>query len=142
MSRLFRVLLAMFAYGVVSGHCLNAKAETTTVTFQSSTYSDMRQILAREAPTGTVTITGRLGFPDQTKERHPAVIVVHTIGGYRDANEGYVAAELQKAGFATLMHGCQGTAKSLYLSSKCSKSVTQGDQPDAQHCDADCIGRD
>ena len=55
MSRLFRVLLAMLAYGVVSGHCLNAKAETTTVTFQSSTYSDMRQILAREAPTGTVT---------------------------------------------------------------------------------------
>src|SRR5262249_34661925 len=41
-------------------------------------------------------------FPDETKERYPAVIVLHTISGYRDANEGYVAAELRNAGFATL----------------------------------------
>jgi dienelactone hydrolase len=30
--------------------------------------------------------------------------VVHTLGGYRDANEGYVAAELRKSGFATLTY--------------------------------------
>jgi len=32
------------------------------------------------------------------------VIVVHTLGGFRDSNEGYVAAELRKAGFATLTY--------------------------------------
>jgi hypothetical protein len=32
------------------------------------------------------------------------VVIVHTIGGYRQANEGYVAAELRKSGFATLTY--------------------------------------
>jgi dienelactone hydrolase len=50
------------------------------------------------------------------KDHYPAVIVVHTLAGYRDANEGYVAAELRKAGFATLTfdsfaaRGTTGTA--------------------------------
>lgn len=30
--------------------------------------------------------------------------MVHTLSGYRDANEGYVAAELRKSGFATLTY--------------------------------------
>jgi hypothetical protein len=30
-----------------------------------------------------------LGFPDQARDRYPAVIVVHGLGGYRDSNEGY-----------------------------------------------------
>ena len=74
----------------------------TTVTFQSSTYSDMRHFWRDEAAAGTVTVKAYLGFPEQAGDRYPAVIVVHTIAGYRDANEGYVAAELRKAGFATL----------------------------------------
>jgi len=45
-----------------------------------------------------------LDFPEAAKDRYPAVIVVHTISGYRDANEGYAAAELRKAGFATLTY--------------------------------------
>ena len=76
----------------------------TAVTFQSSTYSDMRQLLAREAATAAVTVKANLGFPEQTRDRYPAVIVVHGLGGYRDANEGFVAAELRKAGFATLTY--------------------------------------
>jgi dienelactone hydrolase len=64
----------------------------------------MRQLLAREATTGAVTVEAYLGFPEQVRDRYPAVIVVHTIAGYRDANEGYVAAELRKAGFATLAY--------------------------------------
>jgi len=104
MSVLFRVLLAILAYGMVCGHCQNVMAETIAVSFQSSTYNDMRQLLAREPSGEAVTIDGRLGFPDQTKERHPAVIVVHGLGGYRDANEGYIAAELRRAGFATLTY--------------------------------------
>ena len=64
----------------------------------------MRQLLAREAATGAVTVKASLGFPEQVRDRYPAVIVVHGLGGYRDANEGYVAAELRKAGFATLTY--------------------------------------
>jgi len=63
----------------------------------------MRQLLAR-ATTGAVTVKATLGFPEQMKDRYPAVIIVHTLAGYRDANEGYVAAELRKAGFATLTY--------------------------------------
>jgi dienelactone hydrolase len=104
MPRLFRILLAMIAYGVVSTHCQSGNAETTTVTFQSYTYRDMRQILAREKKGEEVTVSGRLDFPDQAKDFYPTVVVVHGLGGYREANEGYVAAELRRAGFATLTY--------------------------------------
>ena len=103
MYQMLCVLMATIAYGTAAGHCQGSQAGLTTVTFQSSTYSDMRQLLAREA-TGTVTVKASIGFPEQTKEKYPAVIVVHGLGGYRDAHEGYVAAELRKAGFATLTY--------------------------------------
>jgi len=98
------VLMATIAYGTAAGHCQTLQAGTTTIMFQSATYSDMRQLLAREATTGAVTVKATLGFPEQMKDHYPAVIVVHTLAGYLDANEGYVAAELRKAGFATLTY--------------------------------------
>jgi dienelactone hydrolase len=116
MYQILCVLIATIAYGTAAGHCQTLQAGTTTITFQSATYSDMRQLLAREATTGAVTVKASLGFPEQTRDRYPAVIVVHTLAGYRDANEGYVAAELRKAGFATLTYdsfaarGTTGTA--------------------------------
>jgi dienelactone hydrolase len=108
------VLMAMI--GIAGANCQAPRASSTTITFQSSADSDMRQLLAREAATGAVTIKATLGFPEQTKDHYPAVIVVHTLAGYRDANEGYVAAGLRKAGFATLTYdsfaarGTTGTA--------------------------------
>ena len=104
MYQILCVLLATIAYGTAAGHCHTLQAGTTTITFQSATYSDMRQLLAREAKTGAVTVKATLGFPEQVKDRYPTVIIVHTLTGYRDANEGYVAAELRKAGFATLTY--------------------------------------
>jgi dienelactone hydrolase len=104
MYQMLCVLVATIAYGTATGHCQGSKAGMTAVTFQSSTYSDMRQLLAREATTGAVTVKAYLGFPEQVRDRYPAVIIVHTIAGYRDANEGYAAAELRKAGFATLTY--------------------------------------
>jgi dienelactone hydrolase len=104
MYRILCVLMATFGYGTAAAHCQAPQAGTTAITFQSSTYSDFRQLLAREAPTGTVTVQAYLGFPEQAKDRYPAVIVVHTIGGYRDTNEGYAAAEFRKSGFATLTY--------------------------------------
>src|SRR5215813_15200950 len=104
MYQILCVLMATIAYGTAAGHCQTLQAGTTTITFQSATYSDMRQLLAREATTGAVTIKATLNFPEERKDRYPAVIVVHTLAGYRDANEGYAAAELRKAGFATLTY--------------------------------------
>ena len=104
MYQMLCVLVATIAYGSATGHCQGTQAGMTGVTFQSSTYSDMRQLLAREAATAAVTVKATLGFPEQVRDRYPAIIVVHALGGYRDANEGFVAAELRKAGFATLTY--------------------------------------
>jgi len=104
MYQMLCVLVATIAYGTATGHCQGSQAGMTAVTFQSSTYSDMRQLLAREATGGAVTVKAYLGFPEQVRDRYPAVIIVHTLAGYRDVNEGYAAAELRKAGFATLTY--------------------------------------
>ena len=104
MYQILCVLMATIAYGTATGHCQDSQAGMTAVTFQSSSYSDMRQLLAREATIGAVTVKAYLGFPEQVRDHYPAVIVVHGMGGYRDANEGYAAAELRKAGFATLTY--------------------------------------
>jgi dienelactone hydrolase len=101
MYQMFCALIAMIGYGA-AGHC---EPGATAITFKSSSYNGgFRQLLAREAATGTVTINANLRFPEQKKDRYPAVIVVHSLGGYRDANEGYIAAELRKSGFATLTY--------------------------------------
>jgi dienelactone hydrolase len=103
MYQILCALMATIAYGIAVGHC-QAPQAGATITFQSSTYSGFRQLLTHEAATGTVTIPANLRFPDEAKDRYPAVIVVHALDGYRDDNEGYVAAELRKAGFATLTY--------------------------------------
>ena len=83
-------------------------AEAQTVMVQSGRYADFRQLLSREAPTGSATIAMTLRFPDQARDRSPAVVpavvIVHTIAGYQEANEGWHADEFRKAGFATLTY--------------------------------------
>ena len=81
MYRMLCVLVAMIAGGAATGYCQSPQAGTTTVTFQSSTYSDIRQILAREAASGAVTVKAQLSFPEQVSDRYPAVIVVHAMAG-------------------------------------------------------------
>jgi dienelactone hydrolase len=116
---MYQIVCALMAMiGTAAAYCQAPEPGTTAITFQSSTYSDFRQLLAREAATGTVTIRANLGFPEEKKDRYPAVVVVHTLSGYRDANEGYAAIQLRKAGFATLTYdgfaarGTTGTAMS------------------------------
>lgn len=104
MYRVLGAVMAAFAFGATAGHCQTLQTGTSTVTFQSATYSDMRQLLAREPSTGPVTIKATLALPEQMKDRYPAVIVLHTLAGYRDAHEGYIAAGLRKIGFATLTY--------------------------------------
>lgn len=104
MCRMLRVLTAAIACGTAAAHAQAPPAGTATVTFQSSTYSDFRQILARETPAKSVTVKASLAFPEQVRDRYPAIVVVHPVSGYRDTHEGAIAAELRKAGFATLTY--------------------------------------
>jgi dienelactone hydrolase len=81
---------------------LSAQAQTVTV--PSGIYADFRQLLAREPPTGSSDISMTLRFPDERRGRHAAVVIVHTIGGYLETNEGWHAEAFRKHGFATLTY--------------------------------------
>ncbi len=97
-SRLFTAVVALVA-GVAA-----AQVNAETVTFQAGSYADFRQLSSREAASATVTVAATLSFPDETRDRYPAVVVVHSIAGYLESNEGWHAAEFRKAGFATLTY--------------------------------------
>jgi dienelactone hydrolase len=92
------------ALGITMGQGQTPRASAIQVAFQSASYSDFRQLLTRDAPTASVTVSATLRFPPEEKERYPAVVIVHTIAGYLESNEGHYAAELGKAGFATLTY--------------------------------------
>jgi dienelactone hydrolase len=96
--------IAAISFATTTAHGQAPEARSNRVTFQSASYADFRQLLSREIPAATVTLPATLGLPDDTRDRYPAVVVVHTIAGYLDANEGRYAAELRKAGFATLTY--------------------------------------
>lgn len=74
-----------------------------TVRLGGATYSDFARLQAQQGD-GAFAIKATLDFPERARNRHPAVVIVHTLGGYLDANEGWHAAELRKAGFATLTY--------------------------------------
>jgi dienelactone hydrolase len=91
------VVAAMIAAAV-------APASAETVRFQSGSYTDFRQLLSRQPAPATVTIDATLIFPEEKRDRYPAIVIVHTIGGYQESNEGWHAAQFRKAGFATLTY--------------------------------------
>ena len=78
--------------------------ESELLPFKSGLYADFRHILSRGAATAEVEIVATIRLPDEIRDRYPAIVIVHTIGGYQDANEGWHAAEFRKAGFATLTY--------------------------------------
>lgn len=84
----------------------NADAQTAneSLTFQSATYSNFRQLLRGAAPDARVDVRAALGFPAASSGRVPTVVLVHTLAGYRDQNEGWQASALREAGFATLTY--------------------------------------
>jgi dienelactone hydrolase len=102
--RCLSVAMAAIACGTAAVPGLAAEARSSQVSFQSASYVDFRQLLSREAPAATVAIRATLSFPDEVRDRYPAVVVAHTIAGYIEANEGQYAAELRRAGFATLTY--------------------------------------
>jgi dienelactone hydrolase len=96
------VVMACSAFAATTGR--GDAHEPEQLTFRSASYADFRQLQLREPAAAAVTVSATLGFPEDPKDRYPAVVVVHTIAGYLDANEGQYAAELRKAGFATLTY--------------------------------------
>jgi dienelactone hydrolase len=87
-------------------------ANAQTVMVQSGRYVDFRQLLSREAPPDQAVIPMTLRLPDEARDRYPAVVIVHTIAGYQEANEGWHADQFRKAGFATLTYESP-TARSM-----------------------------
>jgi dienelactone hydrolase len=96
--------IALIAAGTATTYGQGPEPRANQVTFQSGSYADFRQLQLREAPTAAVTVRASLGFPDEARDRYPAVVVVHSVAGYIESNEGEYAAELRKAGFATLTY--------------------------------------
>jgi dienelactone hydrolase len=81
-----------------------SSAQAQTVTVPSAVYADFRQLLARESPTSSAGVGMTLRFPEERRGRHPAIVIVHTIGGYQEANEGWHAQAFRRQGFATLTY--------------------------------------
>jgi hypothetical protein len=98
------------------------------VTLRSDSYADFRQVFAREAPAG-VSVPAILRFPERPRDRYPAVVVVHTIGGLQEANEGWPAAELRRSGFATLTYdsfSARGLSQSAVIGSRAGPPMASG----------------
>jgi dienelactone hydrolase len=95
-----KLMVLSLAFGVA--FAVPACAEQ--LTFQSGDYADFRQLLAGDAASSRINIVGTLTFPDEKRERSPAIVIVHTIGGYQEANEGWHAARFRQSGFATLTY--------------------------------------
>jgi hypothetical protein len=70
---------------------------------QSATYADFRQLQSRETQAKAVAVPATLGFPDVAKERYPAVVVLHTVAGYIEANDrlGKIGSVVRAVALAT-----------------------------------------
>jgi dienelactone hydrolase len=104
LSALLVATMSAIVSAIAPAHGQSPKAGPNQVTFESASYVDFRQLLSGEAPAAKVTVRATLQFPDEARDRYPAVVIVHTIAGYNEANEGQYAVELRKAGFATLTY--------------------------------------
>ena len=128
-ARALVVVAALFAVGtaLVYGQFRDA-GPIERVTLRSGSYADFRQVFTREVPAG-VSVPATLRFPDRPRDRYPAVVVVHTIGGFREANEGWLAAELRRSGFATLTYdsfSARGLSQSAVVGSRTGPPLASG----------------
>jgi len=73
------------------------------IEFESENYNDFREILMKK-PTSTVKLNSTLSFPDEAKEKYPAIVLLHSHGGYQETCEGWYANSFRRAGFAVLTY--------------------------------------
>jgi dienelactone hydrolase len=82
---------------------LAAQAQEKII-LQSASYADLRQLVTQPGLGSKVHVAAQLDFPADGNGKYPAVVIVHTLGGYQESNEGWFAAEFRKAGFASLTY--------------------------------------
>jgi dienelactone hydrolase len=97
-----RSLAIISAAAFAIGWAAPAGAQTTGV--EVGSYSDFGQLMTHQAPQAATSVAMKLRFPARQQDRSPAIVVVHTLGGYRVVNEGWHAAAFREAGFATLTY--------------------------------------
>ena len=128
-SRVLGAVAAAVAVGtaLVYGQVRDA-GPIERVTLRSGSYADFRQVFVREAP-AEASVPATLHFPERPRDRYPAVVVVHTISGFREANEGWLAAELRRNGFATLTYdsfSARGLSQSAVVGSRTGPPLASG----------------
>jgi dienelactone hydrolase len=127
-ARVLVVVAAALAVGAALAHGQVRAGPIERVTLRSGSYIDFRQVFVREAP-AEASVPATLRFPDQPRDRYPAVVVVHTISGFREANEGWLAAELRRSGFATLTYdsfSARGLSQSAVVGSRAGPPLASG----------------
>lgn len=77
--------------------------ESGMVRIESATYKTLTDVIRGEKGE-PFELEANLQFPDIEKKRYPAVVLLHTIGSYRESNEGWYAEQYRKAGYATLTY--------------------------------------
>jgi dienelactone hydrolase len=97
-----RLLLSLLFVLTAGGAFAQGSGER--ITFRSATYANFRQIFTHAAPNASLDVSAKLSFPAASSGPVPAVVIVHTLAGFRDLNEGWQAEQLRDAGFATLTY--------------------------------------
>jgi dienelactone hydrolase len=106
-----RPVLLLATFGLAIAAC-NGPAGAETVVLHPMQYTDFREVMSGGKVAAETPLPATLIFPDAARGRSPAVVVVHTLGGYLEDNEGWHAAQFRKAGFATLTYDSP-TARSM-----------------------------
>src|SRR5438270_7184407 len=91
-TMLLRLIILLMPLTLLAA-CNDAAGPKDGLTLQSANYDDFRQLIRGETPTSAATVAATLRFPDEPRERYPALVIVHTIGGYQESNEGWHATE-------------------------------------------------
>jgi dienelactone hydrolase len=82
---------------------LAAQAQERII-LESASYSDLRQLATQPGAGSKLDVPAQLDFPSRDNGKYPAVVILHTLGGYQESNEGWFAAEFRMAGFASLTY--------------------------------------
>jgi dienelactone hydrolase len=98
---LLLLLLATFVFAIAA---CNGPAGAETVVLHPAQYTDFREVMSGGKRAAEAALPATLTFPETARSHSPAVVVVHTLGGYLEENEGWHAAQFRKAGFATLTY--------------------------------------
>lgn len=103
-KRAFAILVFIVAFA--SPVCVDAASDPppdAKIKIESRTLKHMGEALSG-ASGEPLVLEGDLKFPIQARERYPAIVILHTIGSYRESNEGWAAERYRQAGFATLTY--------------------------------------